>query len=95
MPRTQIDTIPNHVAVTRDAAPTSDLFALQQQLVASENEARDSGALLELLTKLQSASNLNQACCLLVNDLRVYTNCGTLAVAIRRGARGGLSLRAI
>jgi len=96
MAGTQIDTIPNNVALTGDpSAPSSQVVALQQQLVASEDEARDIGALLELLTKLQTANSLSQACCILVNDLRAYLNCGTLTVAMRRGTRGGSSLRSI
>lgn len=96
MASTQVDTFTNHVAVMGDAsAPSPEIVALRQQLEASEREARDSGALLELLTRLQAAENMNQACCLLVNDLRAYLDCGTLAVALRRGTRGGLSLRAV
>lgn len=96
MTSTQVDIIPNHVAVIGSpSAPSSQVLALQQQLAASESEARDICALLELLTKLQAADSLNQACRWLVNDLRAYLNCGTLALAMRRGVRGGLSLRAI
>ncbi|HJN09712.1 MAG TPA: efflux RND transporter periplasmic adaptor subunit [Pirellulaceae bacterium] len=96
MAATQTDTFPTHVAEDANpSAPSPQVITLQQQLVASESEARDSGALLELLTKLQSADSLSKACCLLVNDLRAYLNCGTLAVTMRRGTRGNSSLRSI
>jgi len=92
----QIDAFPNHITVNGNPSePNPQVLELQQQLVAAENEARDTGALLELLAKVQIAPSLKQACCLLVNDLRAYLNCGTLAVALRRGTRSGSSLRSI
>ena len=96
MVTTQIDSIPNRVAVAgKAAASNAQVIALQRQLATSENEARDSSALLDLLTRLQASDNLSHACRLLVNDLRAYLQCGTLIVSTHRGPRGGSTLRAI
>jgi len=83
------------VAASSPLASSSELATLRNQLANLENEARDSSALLDLLTRLHAADSVNQACCLLVNELRSYLQCGTLALTMRRGSRSGTSLRAI
>ncbi len=93
---THLSSTPGQVAVLADrTAERPQLIALQQQLAKREREAQDSGALLELLTKLHASDSMQHACHLVVNDLRAYLECGTVAVATRRGPRRGASLRAI
>jgi len=59
-----------------------------------ENEARDAAALLELLTKIESCSNVDLACQTLVDELRQYLPCQTVVLGLLRSSRGPCHLRA-
>jgi hypothetical protein len=61
---------------------------------ASEADAKNAAALLELLDRIEAASDLRQACYVLVNEVRAHLRCGRVAVALRRG-KGRCRLAAI
>jgi hypothetical protein len=60
----------------------------------AESEARDAAALLELLTKIESCSNVDLACQTLVDELRQYLQCQTVVLGLLRTTRGPCHLRA-
>jgi biotin carboxyl carrier protein len=88
------------VATTGVPAPTAarataEREQWQRQLQGLECEARASAALVELMTHVGGADDLQSACCALANHVRDHLGCDRVAVGLRRGPAAPCRIAAI
>lgn len=77
------------------AAAHMTLWYVMQTSLLAEQDAKNSAALLEILTKIESCESLDQACLTLVNELQPFLACERIAVGICVSQNGPCRLRAI
>ena len=71
------------------------LNELEDLVRQADTESQHTAALLDLLTRLDGATDLREGCYALVNELRDYLQSNRVALGIRRGGKGACRLSAV